>query len=132
MEPRGGRGLVHPPDRPATADVPPSVYLSGKLVYHPLFMEIAFRARKIKRLCERGAEARRRLGQASAKKLGARLSDLEAAASVAELVAGRPHPLVGDRLGQFAVDLSGADAWCSARITNRRPATRTGRSNGIR
>ncbi len=72
-------------------------------------MEIAFRTRKIKRLCERGAEAQKRLGQASAKKLGARLSDLEAASSVAELVAGRPHPLVGDRVGQFAVDLSGGN-----------------------
>ena len=70
-------------------------------------MEIVFRTRKIKRLCERRAEAQRRLGEASAKKLGARLSDLEAAASVAELVAGRPHPLAGDRWGQFALDLSG-------------------------
>lgn len=70
-------------------------------------MEIAFRTGKIKRLCERGAEAQRRLGGASAKKLSARLSDLEAAASVAELVAGRPHPLTGDRLGQLALDLSG-------------------------
>lgn len=76
-------------------------------MYHALLMEIAFRTGKIKRLCERSAEAQRRIGRASAKKLGARLSDLEAAASVAELVAGRPHPLVGDRQGQFAVDLSG-------------------------
>jgi proteic killer suppression protein len=27
---------------------------------------------------------------------------------VTDLVAGRPHPLVGDRVGQFAVDLDGA------------------------
>ncbi len=70
-------------------------------------MEVAFRTRKIKRLCECRAQAQRVLGEASAKKLWARLSDLEAAASVAELFAGRPHPLVGDRLGQFALDLSG-------------------------
>ena len=28
-----------------------------------------------------------------------------AAANVADLVAGRPHPLKGDRAGQFALDL---------------------------
>lgn len=70
-------------------------------------MEIGFRTRKIKRLCERRAHAQRGLGEASAKKLRARLSDLEAAASVAELVAGRPHPLSGDRRGQLALDLAG-------------------------
>ncbi len=84
-----------------------AIYLSGKLVYCASFMEIAFRTGKIKRLCERRAEAQRRLGKASAKKLGARLSDLEAAASVADLVAGRPHPLSGDWRGQFALDLAG-------------------------
>lgn len=76
-------------------------------MHHALPMEIAFRTRKIKRLCERRAEAQRRLGEASAKRLRARLSDLEAAASVAELVAGHPHPLSGDRRGQLALDLSG-------------------------
>lgn len=70
-------------------------------------MEVAFRTPKIRRLCEGKAEAQRRLGEASAKKLAARLSDLEAAASVAELVAGHPHPLTGDRRGQLALHLSG-------------------------
>ena len=41
------------------------------------------------------------------RKLRTRLADLQAASSVTELVAGRPHPLVGDRAGQFAVDLEG-------------------------
>jgi toxin HigB-1 len=36
-----------------------------------------------------------------------RLADLSAASSVIELVAGRPHPLKGDRTGEFAVDLEG-------------------------
>ena len=35
------------------------------------------------------------------------MSDLEAAACVTELHAGRPHPLTGDRRGQFALDLAG-------------------------
>jgi proteic killer suppression protein len=42
-----------------------------------------------------------------ARKLRSRLADLAAANSVAELIAGRPHPLEHDRIGQFAVDLSG-------------------------
>lgn len=49
----------------------------------------------------------RTLGAVIARKLRARLSDLEEAAHVQELVAGRPHPLHGDRSGQFALDLHG-------------------------
>ncbi len=33
---------------------------------------------------------------------------LSVASCVAELVAGRPHPLKGDRAGEFALDLEGA------------------------
>ena len=52
--------------------------------------------------------ATRKLGAASAKKLQRRLSELFAVNVVADLVAGRPHPLEGDRMGQFSVDLQGA------------------------
>lgn len=45
------------------------------------------------------------LGTAGAKKLRARLADIDAADNVRELVAGRPHPLTGNRSGQFALDL---------------------------
>jgi len=48
------------------------------------------------------------LGKACARKLRSRLADLDAADSVQDLVAGRPHPLKGERAGQFAVDLQGA------------------------
>ena len=48
-----------------------------------------------------------KLGTDCAKKLRARLSDLEAADTVTDLTVGRPHPLTGDREGQFALDLSG-------------------------
>jgi len=47
------------------------------------------------------------LGKASARKLRARLDDLVSAANVRELVAGRPHPLKGDRAGQFSLSLAG-------------------------
>jgi proteic killer suppression protein len=71
-------------------------------------MEIIFGDSKLLKLCEQQAVAQKQLGQVCARKLRSRLADLAAAGSVRELVAGRPHPLKGDRAGQFAVDLEGA------------------------
>ena len=70
-------------------------------------MEITFADAKLKILCEQGQSAKRKHGDPSARKLMTRIADLNAAASVYELVAGNPHPLVGKRLGQFALDLHG-------------------------
>jgi proteic killer suppression protein len=70
-------------------------------------MEIAFRDKALKGLSENPKTAQRKLGTASARKLRTRLADLRAAGTVAELVAGRPHPLKGDRAGEFAIDLHG-------------------------
>lgn len=70
-------------------------------------MKITFRGKKIRQLCEKQGIAQRKLGVACARKLRARLSDLEAASRVTELVAGNPHPLKGDRAGQFAMTLAG-------------------------
>ena len=70
-------------------------------------MEIRFRNRKLRGLCEIRMRAERRLGPDSARKLRSRLSDLEAAACVAELHAGRPHVLTGARKDQLALDLAG-------------------------
>lgn len=70
-------------------------------------MEIGFKDRKLRELCEKQAVARRKLGDACARKLHARLADLEAAEAVTDLVAGNPHPLKRDRAGQFALDLAG-------------------------
>ena len=61
----------------------------------------------IRALCEQQRFAVRKLGSPCARKLRNRLADLLAATHVRELVAGRPHPLTGDRQGQFAVDLHG-------------------------
>ena len=66
-----------------------------------------YKDKKTRRLCEEKAFAERKLGSACARKLRTRLGDLEAALAVTELPAGRPHPLTGDREGQFALDLSG-------------------------
>ena len=70
-------------------------------------MEITFTDEKLRQLCERPQLARKKLGAPCARKLQTRLADIDAASSVKELIAGRPHPLQGDRDGQFAVDLAG-------------------------
>lgn len=70
-------------------------------------MKISFLDADIEGLCKQSKLATRKLGAESAKKLQRRLSELFAANTVAELVAGRPHPLLRDRLGQYAVDLHG-------------------------
>jgi proteic killer suppression protein len=70
-------------------------------------LEVRYKDRKIRELCEKQAVAEKKLGAASARKLKVRLMALEAAARVTDLVAGNPHPLKGDRLGQFALDLAG-------------------------
>lgn len=70
-------------------------------------IEIDFQTAGIKRICEDSREAQRRLGPQSARKLRARLADLQAASRLAEVTGGRPHPLKGDRAGQFSLDLAG-------------------------
>lgn len=70
-------------------------------------MEVRYKDKKIRDLCEKQAVAEKKLGAASARKLKVRLVALEAAARVTDLVAGNPHPLKGDRQGEFALDLAG-------------------------
>jgi len=70
-------------------------------------LNINFKDKTVHKLCTEQAAAVKKLGSAGAKKLRVRLSDLEAAARVTDLVAGRPHELRGDRAGQFALDLAG-------------------------
>jgi proteic killer suppression protein len=70
-------------------------------------LEIHYKDKKLRELCERQAVAEKRLGAACARKLKVRLLALEAAVRVTDLVAGNPHPLKGDRSGQYALDLAG-------------------------
>ena len=70
-------------------------------------MEIRYKDKKVRELCEKQAVAEKKLGAASARKLKVRLLALDAAVRVTDLVAGNPHPLKGERFGQFALDLSG-------------------------
>ena len=70
-------------------------------------MYIEFVSADLKELCESERQAVRELGRPCAKKLFSRLADLKAAENVGELIAGYPHPLKGDRAGQFSVRLEG-------------------------
>jgi proteic killer suppression protein len=70
-------------------------------------LQINFKDKKVRELCEKRASAEKKLGAACARKLRTRLSELEAATKVTDLVAGNPHPLKHDRAGQFALDLAG-------------------------
>lgn len=70
-------------------------------------MDIEFSSADLQALCEQQRLMTRELGNNCCRKLRSRLADLMAAANVAELTAGRPHPLKGNRAGQFAIDLHG-------------------------
>ena len=70
-------------------------------------MNILFKDQAIRLTCEKRAVATKALGDIGARKLAARLSEIEAATYVTDLVIGNPHPLKGDRLGQFALSLAG-------------------------
>ncbi len=72
-------------------------------------MKLTFVSPNVEALCRQPKLATRTLGALSAKKLQLRLTELFNADNVGELVAGRPHPLAGDRRGDFAIDLQGGD-----------------------
>lgn len=70
-------------------------------------MEVDIPDDALRAFCEQQRLAVKELGKPCARKLRSRLADLQAVAHVRELVAGHPHPLTGDRLGQFALSLHG-------------------------
>ena len=89
-------------------------------------MEINFKDGKLRDLCKKEQVARRKLGDACARKLRSRLADLYAARVVADLVAGRPHPLKADRAGQFALDLAAGVRLVFAPANDPVPQTQDG------
>lgn len=70
-------------------------------------MKLSFKNRQLTKLCEQSKTMVRELGESRARKLQSRLAELVAAANVCDLVAGRPHPLRGDREGQFSLSIEG-------------------------
>lgn len=70
-------------------------------------MEKGFAKPELRDICENFRAATKTLGAESARKLRSRLADIDAAESVSELVAGKPHPLKGTRAGQLSISLAG-------------------------
>lgn len=68
---------------------------------------IQFRTNKLAKACSNEKEGIKKLGPECAKKLRARMSDLDAAHTLADMrnLPGRLHELSGDRKGQFSLDL---------------------------
>ncbi len=73
-------------------------------------VEISFSSARLRRDCASDHERRRRFGAERARKLKLRLDQMEAAASIAELMklpGARCHQLSANRDEQFSVDLDG-------------------------
>ncbi|MDP8223618.1 MAG: hypothetical protein P9L99_09680 [Candidatus Lernaella stagnicola] len=70
-------------------------------------MDILYSTRDVEKICADKRGAKKKLGGPGFKKLRARLADIRAAHNVTELIAGRPHALKGDRVGQFSMNLHG-------------------------
>lgn len=70
-------------------------------------MNVSFGSRKLAKMCSQRAEIKKAFGK-SATKLELRLGQLRGVRNLADLAAipgARCHPLLGDRAGEFAVDL---------------------------
>jgi proteic killer suppression protein len=72
-------------------------------------MRVSFSSEKLQKVCESAKELQRAYGDNDAKKAMTRLSDLRAAATLADMrhLPGRCHELKGERKGQLAIDLTG-------------------------
>jgi toxin HigB-1 len=84
-------------------------------------LEIRYRDKQLRKLCEVRAAAERSFGAPCAAKLRVRLMALEAATRVAHLVAGNPHPLKAARAGQFALNLVGGFRLVFSAVNDPRP-----------
>lgn len=73
-------------------------------------MQVSFVSAKLQRDCSSDRARQRRFGAERAKKIRLRLSQMQAARTIAELMrlpGARCHQLRGDRDEQFSVDLDG-------------------------
>lgn len=69
-------------------------------------MELAFRTKRLRALCEDEVEAQEEFGPAVAEALKHRLADLWAATSSRDLIAGNPQVIDG-KAGRMTLDLPG-------------------------
>ncbi len=69
-------------------------------------MRLEFTSNKLKRNCENFESLKASYGKDSARKIFQRMQELEAADSLKELpINASAHKLIGDKKGQFAVDI---------------------------
>lgn len=71
-------------------------------------MQIKYQNRKIEKVCTNASEAQRQYGTKMSEKIHLRIDQIDASDSVEELIQfgiGRCHPLKGNRIGQYAMDL---------------------------
>lgn len=71
-------------------------------------MKIEYRSSSIKKICTDVSAAEKKYGLRMAELISLRIDQIRAAESVEEMIQyriGRCHPLVGNRKGQYAVDL---------------------------
>lgn len=71
-------------------------------------MDVKYRNNKIWKVCTDASAARKKYGDEVARKIAQRVGEISAAPNVEMMIAvhiGRCHSLVGDRAGQYAVDL---------------------------
>lgn len=70
-------------------------------------MQIHFRTRKLEKVCTGHKEGIKKLGPECARKLRARMADLDAASTLSDMrnLPGRLHELTGNRHGQLSLDL---------------------------
>ena len=95
-------------------------------------MELAFESESLRTLCESETDAKRELGPAVAEILRHRLADLRAAASVNDLLAGRPRFTDDADQEYIIVDLYDGYRLVLAANHPKNPLTETGRLDWTR
>lgn len=71
-------------------------------------MDIVYGSKKIERICTDASAAKQTYGRNMSDKIRMRINEIRAAETVEEMIRwhiGRCHALIGDRKGQYAVDL---------------------------
>ena len=71
-------------------------------------LDITYKSNKLERVCTIYEKAKKQYGDPMATKIHQRINELQAADSIEMLVqysVGRCHPLNGNRMGQYAMDL---------------------------
>lgn len=71
-------------------------------------MDITYKNNKLQKICTDASVARRVHGDKMARKIHQRIDQIQASDTIETLIQfniGRCHPLIGDRAGQYAMDL---------------------------